>query len=207
VRVVKLISIIVFVVLSFFVLTTNTKASEGTVDLVGNNTECLGMSVATNTTSFTILMRCANLVYPPTPDTVYYYVWVTGTDGKTARLGDLDLGRALFKSSKPFSEMYVTTENQKNPSSPSSNIVMQGSIQPFVFSNITGQPTTTTTTTETTSNGEKTTDSQTSQETDEQSDSTNVLSNITSFLLRAGIIILVVVAIVGIILFVISKIR
>lgn len=189
-----------------FAVHTQANASEGTIDLIGDNVECLGMSVETTSKQFSILLRCENVVYPPSDTGLGYYVWVTSlSNGKQVRLGSLDFGRASYKANVPFNNMYVTIENKKNPSSPSGEIVMTGQTQAFGFDNITSmQPSTIT---PPPSNGQVT-DEDTAQEIDDQSESsTSFLANVTSFLLRAGIVVLVVIAIVGIILFVISKLR
>ena len=189
-----------------FAVHTQANASEGTVDLIGDNVECLGMSVATYSKQFSILIRCENVVYPPSDTGILYYVWVTNLDnGKPIRLGNLEYGRELFKANSPFTNMYVTIESKKNPNTPSGEIVMTGQMQSFQFNNITSmQPTTVTPPPD----DGQVTDEDTAQEIDDQSESsTSFLANITSFLLRAGIVVLVVIAIVGIILFVISKLR
>ena len=202
----KTILTLILAVTVLFAVHTQANASEGTVDLIGDNVECLGMSVATYSKQFSILLRCENLTYPPSDTGILYYVWVTDLEkGKPIRLGNLEYGRELFKANVPFKDMYVTIESRKNPNSPSNEIVMTGQLQSFEFNNITSmQPSTIT---PPPSNGQVT-DEDTAQEIDDQSESsTSFLANITSFLLRAGIIVLVVIAIVGIILFVISKLR
>jgi hypothetical protein len=190
----------------FFVVNHEAQASEGTVDLVGNNVECYGMSVETYSNQFSILLRCENVVYPPSDTGILYYVWVTNlNNSKPIRLGSLDFGRASYKASSPFKDMYVTIEGKKNPTSPSGEIVMTGKMKGFQFDNITSkQPTTIT---PPPSNGQVTDEDMAAQIDKQSEGSTSFLANATSFLLRAGIIVLVVIAIVGIILFVISKLR
>ena len=201
--------IILTLILAFsilFAVHTQANASEGTIDLIGDNVECLGMSVETTSKQFSILLRCENVVYPPSDIGLGYYVWVTNLNsGKQVRLGSLDFGRASYRANVPFNDIFVTIESRKNPNTPSSDIVMTSQLQAFQFNNITSmQPSTIT---PPPSNGQVT-DEDTAQQIDDQSESsTSFLANITSFLLRAGIIVLVVIAIVGIILFVISKLR
>ena len=189
-----------------FYIQSEARASEGTVDLVGSNVECLGMSVETYSNQFSVLVRCENLVYPPSDQGILYYVWATNTNnGKDIRLGSLDFGRASYKINAPFKDMFVTIEGKKNPNSPSDQVVMTGQMQAFQFDNVSSDRPSTITPPP---SSDMVTDENTAQEIDEQSDtSSSFLANITSFLLRAGIIILVIVAIVGIILFVISKLR
>lgn len=202
----KIILTLVLAFIVLFAVQTRANASEGSVDLIGDNVECLGMSVETTSKQFSILLRCENVVYPPSDTGLGYYVWVTSlSNGKQVRLGSLDFGRASYKANVPFNNMYVTIESKKNPSSPSDEIVMTGQIQAFEFDNITSmQPLTIT---PPPSNGQVTDEDTAAQIDDQSESSTSFLANVTSFLLRAGIIVLVVIAIVGIILFVISKLR
>ena len=201
--------IILTLVLAFavlFAVQTQAYASEGTVDLIGDNVECLGMSVETASKQFSILLRCENVIYPPSDTGLNYYVWVTNLNNdKATRLGSLNYGRALYKANVPFNDMYITIESKKNPTSPSNEIAMTGQMKTFQFNNITSlQPTTIT---PPPSNGQVTDEDTAAQIDDQSESSTSFLANVTSFLLRAGIIVLVVIAIVGIILFVISKLR
>ena len=202
----KLFSVAILTFGLMFFVNHEAKATEGTIDLVGDNVECLTMSVETYSNQFSILMRCENLVYPPSNTGILYYAWIENLDnGKILRVGDLDYGRAVYKVNAPFKKMFVTIEGKKNPNSPSDQVVMTGQVQPFQFNNVTSQQPSTITPPP---SDEQVTDEDSAQQIDEQSESsTSFLAKITSFLLRAGIVVLVVVAIVGIILFVISKLR
>lgn len=191
--------------LGLLMLSDQVRANEGTVDLVGNNVECLATSVEVTPKKYDILLRCKNVVYPPGTGNLYY-LWAEGENSKITRLGDIELGKAKFSANTPFNKLFVTIEQKKNPMSNSGIVVMRGDLTSFVFSNITeAEPTTIKPLEE-----EKVTTDEEVQKIEEEaqkSDQTSILTRITSFLLRAGVIILIVVAVVGVIMFVISKIR
>jgi hypothetical protein len=180
----------------FLAFTRTASANEGTVTMSSaEGVSCQAFSVEVIAGKYSVLTRCANLTYPPSSTATYYFVWSALNDERPNRLGDLQLGRAEYTASEPFSRLFVTIEQRKNPLNPSNEVVMEGTLRSFVFDGtpveeIT-QPTATPRAQATTPPGQP----------------TSALARITSFLLRAGIIILIIVAIGGAIYYIISKFR
>ena len=191
-RLLKLIVALVSIVF-FLMFTRSVSANEGTATLASKDgVTCQAFSVEASAGKYSVLVRCANLTYPPSSTTTYYFVWTSLNDEKPNRLGDLQLGRALFSATDPFDKIFVTIEQRKNPLNPSNDKVMEGTLKPFVFEGVAeefSQPTTT----------PKALDQATGQ--------TSALARITSFLLRAGIIILIIAATGGAIYYIVSKFR
>lgn len=179
------------------ILAKPASANEGTFTMASNDgAQCQGFSVEVLAGKYSILVRCVNLTYPPSSSSTYYYVWSAMNDEKPQRLGDLNLGRAGFTAMDPYNKVLVSIEQKKNPMNPSSEIVMTGNLQSFVFNGVPleeiAEPTA--------APSEK----DTTEQTQEQS---SLLAKITSFLLRAGVIVLIVVAVGGAIYYIISKFK
>ena len=185
----------IFLIL-FLAFTRTASANEGTVTMSSaEGVSCQVFSVEVVASKYSVLVRCANLIYPPSSTATYYFVWSALSDERPNRLGDLQLGRAEFNASEPFDRLFVTIEQRKNPLNPSNEEVMEGTLRPFVFDGAPveefTQPTATPRAQATTPPGQP----------------TSALARITSFLLRGGIIVLIIVAIGGAVYYIISKFR
>ncbi len=61
-------------------------------------------------------------------------MWASPTgSSKPVKLGSLGVGKASFEIRDPFSNLFVTIEQNKNARSPSSQIVMRGSVEGITF--------------------------------------------------------------------------
>lgn len=61
-------------------------------------------------------------------------MWATPADGgKQIKLGPLGFGKGSFQTNKPFTQLFVTVEKNKQAVSPSGPIVMSGSLEKIDF--------------------------------------------------------------------------
>ena len=128
---------IIFATILFFLAASTTRASEGNADLVsttGQNIRCSVNSVLGRDFTYTLLVNCRDLIYPPAPDLFSYVLWLIPVkEGDPQKLGELGVGKAEFKTPNAFSGLFVTKERDTNVRSPSILVVMQGQIQPVSF--------------------------------------------------------------------------
>lgn len=119
-------------------------ASQGIFELrnqVGEDARCHVTSGVMEDQIYNILTICQDILYPGGTEVYHYVTWATPIDGGNAvRLGELGLGRKLFKTNQAFSNIFVTKELQANPRSPSGQVVMRGNLTPITFLG-NGQPT------------------------------------------------------------------
>ncbi|MGD8744244.1 MAG: hypothetical protein PVJ52_01450 [Candidatus Woesebacteria bacterium] len=113
------------------------KASEGTVDLrdlTGRGYRCYAASVQMIDLSYRILITCRDLLYPAGDDIFNYILWGTSEEkGEVMKFGTLGFGRAEFKSSRAFTELYISTEKSTRTKEPEGPIVMRGRVRPIEF--------------------------------------------------------------------------
>jgi hypothetical protein len=133
----KLPATIFFSSLLFAFAITAVNASEGRVELrstTGEDYRCDATSFYMENSSYNILIGCRGLIYPPDEDLLNYVVWATPEDGgNPQRLGELGVGKALFRTRESFSSLFVTTEQNKSTRSPEGKTVMRGTIVPISF--------------------------------------------------------------------------
>lgn len=122
--------LIVFFVVS---LSSDAKASEGTVDLNnvnGGSTRCFAASVLMGDFSYKILMSCRDLIYPGSTQVYNYTLWAQEANSEDIfRLGTLGLGKGEYETDKAFSRLFVTQETSSKPRNPSDRLVMSGTVQ------------------------------------------------------------------------------
>lgn len=131
-------TILIIVLASGFVLfSRQVHAAEGVVELrstTGEDNRCYASYVLMPNSSYTVLLSCRDLIYPPQPSLFNYIAWATPADGKNAvRLGELGVGKASFNTKIAFSGLFVTIEQKKSPRTPEGEVVMQGSAQRVAF--------------------------------------------------------------------------
>src|SRR3989344_3467204 len=103
-----LFSIITFI---FLVLATPiAKANEGTVNLSSGESICLATSVETESNEFSVLIRCSNLIYPPSKGGNTYLVWTRRGTRRPELLGELEFGKVLLSAREPFDSLLITSE-------------------------------------------------------------------------------------------------
>ncbi len=127
-----------FAVVLIFGGSAAASASEGTFDLrnrVGEDARCTAYSGIMADSNYNILLLCQDILYPGDSRTIVnYVVWASpSAGGNPVRLGTVGLGRAIFKTKTQFSTLFVTIESSANPRTPSTEVVMQGSVQPNEF--------------------------------------------------------------------------
>jgi hypothetical protein len=150
-RIAKVFAAITITLLTFW-LTKEAYASEGTVEIgsiTGANYRCFAASLLMQDLNFTMLVSCRDLIYPAEPDIFNYVLWAQPIEDKNpVKLGTLDFGKKEFRINKPFSSLFITTEQNPGVRSPEGNVVMQGQVRAINFLE-TAQPTIDRTPTET----------------------------------------------------------
>lgn len=125
------------VAFAFVLLAKNASASEGLVELrntQGEDARCFASSILMSDQNYSILVSCRDILYPGGTEIFNYVVWANPVSGGNAfRLGTLNLGKVSFKTKTAFSSMFVTKEKNNNPSSPSSDVVMRGTLRPIAI--------------------------------------------------------------------------
>lgn len=128
----KLVTSAFFITLSLFVLRGTAYATEGTAEMVstsGEKARCFASSVLLEDNKFKVTISCRDLVYPPAEDLFAYVLWATPVaGGNPERLGPLGVGKAEFNTNDAFSQLFVTTEAAERPRTPSTRVVLRGSI-------------------------------------------------------------------------------
>lgn len=113
------------------------RASEGTSELTstkGQAMRCYAFSNLVKNYEYQISLSCRDLIYPPKPDAFSYILWATPTEGnKPLNLGELGIGKDIFKTKTAFSKLFVTIESDIRTRSPEGETVMEGSIQAIPF--------------------------------------------------------------------------
>lgn len=114
-----------------------TLASQGIFELknqVGEAAVCHATSGIMEDQRYNILTLCQNILYPGGTQVYHYIAWINPTEGGNAiRLGEIGLGKKLFKANVAFSTMFVTKELQSNPRTPTGTVVMRGNFQDIQF--------------------------------------------------------------------------
>lgn len=115
-----------------------TSASVGLFELRSTTSDdyrCFASSLLMSDKTYDIAVNCTNLIYPPLPGNIAYYImWATPLTGKNIlKLGDLGKGEARFGSRDPFTSLFVTIETNAGSRTPSKNIIMNGGVQPITF--------------------------------------------------------------------------
>lgn len=198
-----------FLGVALFVFVPTILASDGVVELRSTNDKdyrCFALSsILETTTSYTVLVTCRELIYPPEASLISYMMWANPVDGGNAlRLGKLGVGKAMFKSPKAFSSLFVTTESSTTARTPQGEVVMTGTIGPISFLERPTTPTPTPTPTE--EGGEDQSQANGSEEEKDASQLTTRQKLILG-LQRAGLVALIaLIAIVGLV-FVVSRSR
>jgi len=83
---------------------------------------------------YRILFTCRFILYPADENIFYYVAWATPVEGqRDVRLGTIGVGRGEFLTKTRFKGLYVTTEEDKDPRTPSGRVVMRGDIEPIEF--------------------------------------------------------------------------
>lgn len=113
-------------------------ASEGTVELrstTGQPYRCYAASLLMEDLAYTILITCRDLIYPvDNPRIFTYALWATPKDTSTpVLLGFLGFGKATFRIVQPFSNLFVTTEENPGTPQPTGPVVMRGDVQTISF--------------------------------------------------------------------------
>lgn len=143
------------VIFFFFAFAVN--ANEGVIELDSardTNPRCFVMSTLVNrSNTFNLLVTCKNLIYPVEGNGRYYILWsVPEPDPddnrnndrqneraeRPVRIGDIKYGKEMFKTRKPFRELFITIENERAPRTPSSNRIMEGFVDNVEFLENTG---------------------------------------------------------------------
>lgn len=125
--------------LAIFVLLTpaDSFASEGVVELRSTNNynyRCYATSLLMKNSQYNVLVGCRDLIYPPQEDLFTYVVWSTpAKGGDPEKLGELGVGKAIFRTGNPFNTLFVTTEPDTRTRVPNGATVMKGSVNPIAF--------------------------------------------------------------------------
>jgi len=133
----KLLTALFSALIVLFFSATRTHASEGTFELRSTgaeDTRCFVASLLMQDFNFRILVSCRDLIYPAGDDIFSYMLWATPKEGGAPiKLGQLAYGKAEFRTNKAFTNLFVTTERNANTKTPSSNVVMRGTLHSITF--------------------------------------------------------------------------
>ncbi|MDP3998769.1 MAG: hypothetical protein Q8P89_04110 [bacterium] len=136
-KIIRLSIIVILGAVLFFLTASFTRASEGNIELAsttGQDMRCSVSSVLGRDLSYTLLVNCRDLTYPPAPDLFSYVLWSNPLkEGNPQKLGELGVGKAEFKTPNAFSNLFVTKERDATVKLPSELVVMQGQVQPVSF--------------------------------------------------------------------------
>lgn len=202
----KLSFVLVFALLFLHLGNGRALASEGIFELratTNENYRCFVVSLQNQNNQFQILVSCRDLIYPAEGDIFSYILWARPVDGDgPVKLGPLEFGKVQFKVDRAFSNLFVTTEQEKRTREPQGNLVMTGSLQPIEFLERPASPTPTPE--EDGENGEEVVEVAPEEEVQEQM---STKEKLIVGLKRAGIIAgFALVALIGLI-FVITRMR
>lgn len=152
----KLLAIFALFLSVFFIFSLKAEANEGVIELDSardTNPRCFVMSTLVNRSrTYNLLVTCKNLIYPVEDNGRYYILWsVPEPDPdkrendrqneraeRPERIGDIKFGKEMFKTRKPFSELFITVENERSPREPSNNRIMEGFVDNVDFLDSTG---------------------------------------------------------------------
>ena len=141
----------IITIAGFFLLTTQTFASEGLVELRSTTREasrCFASSILMQDQNFNVLVSCRELIYPAGNTVFTYVLWAQPVDGgNPKRLGELGYGRLSARTNVPFNQLFVTTETTGNVGKPGGPVVMRGNVSPITFLDRSTTPTPTSATT------------------------------------------------------------
>jgi len=131
-------SVLLFAIGILFILSaTTTQANEGNAELRSSTTDdyrCFVNSQLTQERKYRLQVTCRDLVYPSDSTVFSYIMWGNPTDGgKIIKMGPLDFGKKLFNVNRPFSSIFVTTEQKPGVAIPEGPVVMQAPILPIEF--------------------------------------------------------------------------
>lgn len=152
----KLLAISVLILSVFFIFSFKAEANEGVIELDSardTNPRCFVMSTLVNRSrTYNLLVTCKNLIYPVEGNGRYYILWSVPEpdpdkrenerqnerEERPERIGDIKFGKEMFKTRKPFSELFITVENERSPREPSNNRIMEGFVDSVEFLDNTG---------------------------------------------------------------------
>lgn len=134
----KKLIVIFFILIGLFVLYPNkVAASEGVFELPSTNREsyrCYAISLLMANGQYKLLVSCRDLLFPPADRIGNYYLWGSSSfDGKVLKMGSLGIGKAEFSSKEPFTNLFVTIEENDKTKEPTGTVVMKGSLQKISF--------------------------------------------------------------------------
>ncbi len=97
---------------------------------VGEDGRCWAPTVLMQDQTYKVLLSCRDITYPGGNEVFYYVVWANLASGaKPERLGSLGLGKAEFQTRNEFTSLFITKEKSANASTPTGQVVMQGTLQ------------------------------------------------------------------------------
>lgn len=200
-KLLKISLLFVLLTLSLFLGVDKVYAAEGTTELRSTNNQsyrCFAASLLMENSRYKIIVSCRDLIYPPQPDLFNYVIWATPIEGKRAiKLGELGVGKANFEIKDAFSNLFVTTEKDKNTKIPKGDIVMKGNTQSISFLD---KPTSPTPTPEKDTEEESATDQDQKDEVEIPTQELTTRDRLVEALKRAGVVVLFgLVALVGLI--------
>lgn len=128
----KMFVIAVMAILSLIV-GPKVSASEGTINLSGNNAVCKITSVWKES-DYRLIGRCEGLVYPYQTQYEHYVVWahVISRDANI-RVGDIERGYFDGSVSDGFDKLIISAEQSGSPRRPSDKIIMEANVEKFEF--------------------------------------------------------------------------
>jgi len=134
----KLSFLTLFVLLFLSVFVRSAEAREGQFVMTSDEIKCVGSSIWQGS-RYKVLGKCQGLVYPYKEKLDHYSFWIKPDSvAEPLRVGDVKKGIIDGTVSKTFSNIFLTAEETSSPYSPSGVYVISGGIEPFDFSEVTG---------------------------------------------------------------------
>lgn len=119
--------------LGLFVFVKSSWANEGVVNLRGNGrTACFASSIFMDGV-YRVMMTCRELVTAISAEQNRYIVWYEDVTGKVKNVGEVVNGKMSTIIYPRFVKLFVTTEENDYPLKPSSNVIVNGLVQPIDF--------------------------------------------------------------------------
>lgn len=136
----KIILSTILLLITIHALPNKVNANEGQFFLkssLDNRAECLATSVEVELNTYTILITCRGVVYPPLPPALDSYIlWAEGEEkNNPIFLVDIKFGKGQATVKGRFDRLFVTLE-RGIPKQPTGPTIMSAPIRPFDFDRI-----------------------------------------------------------------------
>lgn len=124
----------IFLVLGFLAFSAPVFANEGNITMQNGSVSCEAMSIW-DSDRYRIVGKCQGLVYPFRDQLDRYFLWAIPETGNPIRIDEVEKGLFDAQTDQRFRDVVITAEEDSSPREPGGNVIVSGSLQPYVFSN------------------------------------------------------------------------